>query len=96
LADPRRGDSPATVRAPANYRSGVAAFEAATDGTLCVRSRRPPRDFAVCVPGVADLTYSRFASVFCDRTHLRSSHSGASLTHIIAAESPYSVPSALS
>jgi hypothetical protein len=46
LADPRRGDSPATVRAPVNYRSGVAAFEAATDGTLCVRSRRPPRDFA--------------------------------------------------
>lgn len=46
LADPRRGDSPATVRAPVNYRSGVAAFAAATDGTLCVRSRRPPRDFA--------------------------------------------------
>ena len=43
LADPRRGDTPATVRAPVNYRSGVAAFEAATDGSLCVRSRRPPR-----------------------------------------------------
>jgi hypothetical protein len=46
LADPRRGNSPATVRAPVNYRSVMAAFEAATDGSLCVRSRRPPRDFA--------------------------------------------------
>jgi hypothetical protein len=46
LADPRRGNTPAMARAPTNYRSGVAAFEAATDGTLCVRSRRPPRDFA--------------------------------------------------
>jgi hypothetical protein len=45
LADPRRGNTPATVRAPVNCRSGVTAFETATDGTLCVRSRRPPRDF---------------------------------------------------
>lgn len=40
-----RRDRPASARAPASYASGVAAFEAATDGTLCVRSKRPPRDF---------------------------------------------------
>lgn len=44
ICDPRRGDLPATVRSPANRGSGVAAFEAAAGGSLCVRSRRLPQD----------------------------------------------------
>ncbi len=46
LGDPRRKTTPASVSAPANYTSGVAAFEAAAGGSLCIRSKRPPRDFA--------------------------------------------------
>ena len=46
LTDPRRGTTPASVHSPANYPNGVAAFTAAAEGSLCVRSRRPPRDFA--------------------------------------------------
>jgi hypothetical protein len=40
ICDPRRGDLPATVRSPANRGSGVAAFEAAAGGSLCLRGRR--------------------------------------------------------
>jgi hypothetical protein len=54
LTDPGRGDTPATVRAPVNCRSGVTAFEAATAGSLCVRSRRPPRDFAKVMDLIRD------------------------------------------
>src|ERR1044071_9147675 len=44
ICDRRREDLPATVRSPANRGNSVAAFEAAADGSLCVRSRRLPRD----------------------------------------------------
>lgn len=45
VCDPRRGNTPATVRAPANLANAAAAFDAAAGGSLCIRRRRPPRDF---------------------------------------------------
>ena len=45
VCDPRRGNTPASVRSPANHTSGVAARAAATGGSLCMRARRLPRDF---------------------------------------------------
>jgi len=45
VCDPRRGNMRESVRSPANFESGLAAFEAAVGGSLCVRSRRLPRDF---------------------------------------------------
>ena len=50
VCDPRRGNTPASVRAPANLESGATAFVAAAGGTLCLRRRRLPRDFAMLVP----------------------------------------------
>ncbi|HEX7840528.1 MAG TPA: FHA domain-containing protein [Kofleriaceae bacterium] len=45
VCDPRRRRVGATVRSAENYASGMQALEAAQGGTLCVRSRRLPRDF---------------------------------------------------
>ena len=45
VCDPRRGNTPASVRSPANYADAATAFEAASGGSLCVRRRRPPHDF---------------------------------------------------
>ena len=45
VCDPRRRQSEATVRSPANYEAGMPAFKAATRGSLCVRNLRLPRDF---------------------------------------------------
>jgi hypothetical protein len=49
VCDPRRGDTPATVRSPANLANAAAAFEAAAGGSLCIRRRRPPHDFSSLV-----------------------------------------------
>ena len=46
VCDPRRGNTPASVRSPANRGSGAAAVVAAAGGTLCVRYSRLPQDFA--------------------------------------------------
>jgi len=46
VSDPRRKNTSATVRSPANCASGVDALRKAYGGTLCVRARRLPRDFA--------------------------------------------------
>jgi hypothetical protein len=69
--DPRRVDASASVRSPANRVSGVAAFEAALGGTLCLRTRRLPQDIGaliarlrrcrdvmlvVCVSDIADVS----------------------------------------
>jgi hypothetical protein len=54
VGDPRRGDTRASIRCPASYASGVAAFEAAAEGALCVCSRRPPRDFAAVMDLLRD------------------------------------------
>jgi hypothetical protein len=45
VSDPRRKNTSATVRSPANCASGVEALQKAYGGTLCVRARRLPRDF---------------------------------------------------
>jgi hypothetical protein len=45
VCDPRRGNTAASVRSPANVVDPAAAFEAASGGSLCIRLRRPPRDF---------------------------------------------------
>ncbi len=45
VSDPRRRDTAATVRSPANFRLGMDAFFAASHGTLCVRAQRLPPDF---------------------------------------------------
>lgn len=44
VCDHRRGDLPGSVRSPANRGSGVAAYDEAVGGTLCMRNRRQPRD----------------------------------------------------
>ena len=49
VCDPRRGTRMASVRSPASRASGVAAFEAAIGGSLCVRMRRLPDDFHALV-----------------------------------------------
>jgi hypothetical protein len=46
VCDPRRGNTRASPRSPANHDSGLAAFEAATTGAVCLRASRLPRDFA--------------------------------------------------
>jgi hypothetical protein len=49
VCDPRRGMKAASVRSPESRASGVAAFEAAIGGSLCVRMRRWPEDFPALV-----------------------------------------------
>ena len=51
VCDPRRRDGAdyESVRSPVNYGTGVAAFDAAVGGSLCVLARRPPRDFSSVV-----------------------------------------------
>jgi hypothetical protein len=47
VCDRRRRSAAGSVRAPENHESGVSAFEAASGGSLCVRSSRLPRDFSL-------------------------------------------------
>jgi putative intracellular protease/amidase len=49
VCDPLRGTKAASVRSPASRASGVAAFEAASGGSLCMRMRRLPEDFQALV-----------------------------------------------
>lgn len=50
VCDPRRGDQPASVRAPASRGTLAGAREAAEDGTLCLSLRRPPPDLTASAP----------------------------------------------
>jgi hypothetical protein len=45
VCDPRRENTLASVRSPANHTRGVEAFASAMGGSLCVRRRRLPADF---------------------------------------------------
>ncbi|HEX7837047.1 MAG TPA: hypothetical protein VF469_06260 [Kofleriaceae bacterium] len=54
VCDSRRGDTPASVRSPANRASGVAALAAAVGGSLCMRTGRLPRDFSALVARLRD------------------------------------------
>jgi hypothetical protein len=49
VCDPRRGNTPASVRSPANVVDAAAAFNAAVGGSLCIRRRRPPHEFSSLV-----------------------------------------------
>jgi hypothetical protein len=51
VCDRRRRDGVnyESVRSPVNYGTGVAAYEAAVGGSLCVRSHRLPRDYSSVV-----------------------------------------------
>jgi len=67
VCDPRRRQGKATVRSAENYETGLAAVQAAAGGSLCVRSRRLPRDFAEVVTALRDPS-SRVQLVVCART----------------------------
>jgi hypothetical protein len=49
VCDPRRSTPTESVRSPASRASGIAAFEAAVSGTLCLRLGRLPDDFHALV-----------------------------------------------
>jgi hypothetical protein len=46
VCDPRRKRSTESVRSAENYDKGMLALQAATRGSLCVWSKKPPADFA--------------------------------------------------
>jgi hypothetical protein len=46
VCDPRRRDTVESVRSAKNRSTGIAALEAATGGSMCVRSNRLPTDFS--------------------------------------------------
>ena len=54
VSDPRRGNTRASVRSPANFEHCLTAFETARGGTLCVRGRRLPLDFPRVVSELRD------------------------------------------
>jgi hypothetical protein len=54
VCDPRRGDAKETVRDAANYETGTFAAQAATGGSLCVRTVRLPRDLSSMLALVRD------------------------------------------
>lgn len=54
VCDPRRGTKADSVRSSASRASGVAAFEAAIGGSLCLRMRRLPDDFPALVARLRD------------------------------------------
>jgi len=64
VCDPRRRPGKATVRSAENYESGMDAYAAATGGSLCVRSRRLPRDFDRVIAALRD-PGSRVQLVVC-------------------------------
>jgi len=49
VADPRRGDVPATARTPASRATGLGALHAARGGTLALRLRRLPEDVSMTI-----------------------------------------------
>jgi len=67
VCDRRRRDTRASVRSPANLRSGRQAFLAANGGTVCVLRHRLPHDFAELV---ANLRASDSVRYVCVGSHL--------------------------
>jgi hypothetical protein len=64
VCDPRRREVEATVRSAANHKTGVGALAAAIGGSLCIRSRRRPRDWNAVIPALRD-PGSRVQLVVC-------------------------------
>jgi hypothetical protein len=85
VCDPRRENTPGSVRSPANFKNGVSAFEAAREGSLCVRNLRLPRDFSSMVALVRD-PGARIAFIVCSDRRIAD---GALLTVPV----PINVPS---
>lgn len=67
VCDPRRRRARATVRSAENHASGMQGLVAAHGGTLCVRSRRLPRDFDNVVTALRDPS-ARVQLVVCAGT----------------------------
>ena len=64
LCDPERKSAPASVRLAANEPAAKAAIEAAQGGTICVRSDRLPRDFALFTEALRTPPY-KFQVIIC-------------------------------
>jgi hypothetical protein len=75
LADPARQDGEASIRNAANFRSGLDAFEAATGGTLCIRTQRPPSDFARVLKRFRD-PHAGVQLILCSRTRSEAERTG--------------------
>lgn len=54
VCDPRRREGIGSVRSPANRDTAAVAVRAAAGGSLCVRTRRLPRDFAVALAHIRE------------------------------------------
>jgi len=54
VCDPRRRDGKESVRSAANYKTSMAAVQAAVGGSLCVRGERLPQDFAAVLARVRE------------------------------------------
>lgn len=67
VCDPRRRRAEATVRSAENFASGLQGLAAAQGGTLCVRGRRLPRDFAKLLVALRDPD-ARAQLVVCARS----------------------------
>jgi len=67
VCDPRRREGKATVRSAENYDTAERAVEAATGGSLCVRSQRLPDDFRNVVASLYDPD-SKVQLVVCAQT----------------------------
>ena len=68
VCDPRRRDTEESVRAASNQPSGMAGFEAATGGSLCVHRARLPPDFAAVLARLRDPA-SRVQLFVCSQRH---------------------------
>jgi hypothetical protein len=64
VCDPRRQSGKATVRSAENYETGAEALVAAAGGSVCVRARRLPPDFARLVESLRDPS-SRVQLIVC-------------------------------
>jgi hypothetical protein len=70
VCDSRRDDLPESVRAPLNRRSGVAAFELAAGGSLCMPHRRLPHDLPEVLKSLHE-TDHRVQFIVCTDRHAR-------------------------
>jgi hypothetical protein len=70
VCDSRRHDLPASVRGPINRRSGMAAFELAAGGSLCMPHRRLPCDLPELLRSLREPDH-RVQLIVCTDRHPR-------------------------
>jgi Inner membrane component of T3SS, cytoplasmic domain len=68
VSDPHRKTQRESVRSAANHVRGMPAFEAATGGSLCVRSSRLPVDFASVLARIRK-PEARVQLIICTQNH---------------------------